>query len=97
MQVALLKGLARAGLAEGQCTIQRDISAGLIPSLSITSHQPGQILHLQKFTNKSGNNIPKPIFTTMFLCSADGENNADGEPVESTRGKKRKHEDEDEN
>lgn len=27
----------------------------------------------------------------------DGEDNADGEPEESTRGKKRKHEDEDEN
>lgn len=33
----------------------------------------------------------------IFLDVADGEDNADGEPEESTRGKKRKHEDEDEN
>lgn len=33
----------------------------------------------------------------MFSLLTDGDENADGEPEESTRGKKRKHEDDDEN
>lgn len=35
------------------------------------------------------------VYNGLFMT--DGEDNADGEPEESTRGKKRKHEDEDEN
>lgn len=35
--------------------------------------------------------------TTKFRFFTDGNENADGSPEESTRGKKRKHEDEDEN